>query len=73
MILVIRHRSPRVSSLPMLSPQERHLLIAIALLLLMGGLVKSCRSRTVEADLPRQPAPATLPESPAEPAGQAPD
>lgn len=47
----------------MFSPQERHLLIVIALVLLLGAVVKGCRSRvTVEAmpreDLPSLDAPA---------------
>lgn len=38
----------------MLSPQERHLLIAVALVLILGGVVKACRTRVEVEVAPRE-------------------
>ena len=36
----------------MLSPEERYLLIGIVALLLFGGMVRSCRHRVTESEVP---------------------
>jgi hypothetical protein len=38
----------------MLSPQERHLLIGILMILMLGWVVKSCRSRVTVEQGPRE-------------------
>ena len=38
----------------MLSPQERHLLTGILLVLMLGGLVKACRSRVTVEEGPKE-------------------
>jgi hypothetical protein len=43
-----RHHRPL-----MLSPQERHLLITVFLVLVLGALVKSCRHRVTMAEIPK--------------------
>jgi hypothetical protein len=49
----------------MLSPQERHLLAGILMVLLLGGLVKSCRSRVRVEQGPKEALPSL--EVPAKP------
>ena len=41
----------------MLSPEERHLIIGIMLLLLLGAAVKSCRSHVRVQDIPKEELP----------------
>jgi hypothetical protein len=54
----------------MLSPQERHLLIGILLVLMLGGLVKACRSRVTVVEVPKETLPSldapVKPEAPAD-------
>lgn len=49
----------------MFSPQERHLLLVIALVLVLGAVVKGCRSRVTVEAMPREELP-TL-DAPAKP------
>jgi hypothetical protein len=48
----------------MLAPQERHLLVGILMVLMLGGVVKSCRSRVTVEQVPREVLP-SLDEPPA--------
>lgn len=41
----------------MLSPQERKLLTGILMLLLLGAVIKGCRHRAVETDIPHEEIP----------------
>jgi len=49
----------------MLSPDERKLLIAILLVLMLGGVVKACRSQVTVNEAPKEVLPSLDP--PAEP------
>jgi hypothetical protein len=49
----------------MLSPQERHLLTGVLLVLLLGGLVKACRTRVIPENGPAEALPSL--DAPAKP------
>ena len=50
--------SPRRASLPaMVAPEERNLIIAFVLLLLLGGIVRSCRHRVTVEEFPPEKLP----------------
>ena len=51
----------------MLSPQERHLLVGILLVLMLGGVVKACRSRVTVEHFPKETLPSLDPPVKAEP------
>jgi hypothetical protein len=55
----------KLQCLSMLSPQERHLLVGILLVLMLGGVVKSCRSRVTAAEVPKEVLPSL--DAPAKP------
>ena len=55
-----------VQHVVMLSPQERHLLIGILLVLMIGGVVKACRSRVTVEQGPKEALP-TLDAPPPKP------
>jgi hypothetical protein len=51
----------------MLSPDERKLIIAILLVLMLGGVVKACRSRVAVEEVPREVLPSLDPPAKPEP------
>lgn len=53
----------------MLSPEERKLLTGILLVLMLGAVVKACRSRVTVGEVPREVLPSL--DSPAKPSASA--
>jgi hypothetical protein len=51
----------------MLAPQERHLLVGILLVLMIGGVVRSCRTRVTVEQVPKETLPSLDPPAKAEP------
>jgi hypothetical protein len=51
----------------MLAPQERHLLVGILMVLLLGWGVKSCRDRVTVEHFPKETLPSLDPPAKAEP------